>query len=322
MSDSAFIKFNPDEYARVASALRSAASALESCTSGVPGAPSGPSGIAGRLSSCRAQLQAASSRASQLASSSVKAANILAECEAGLGATAQAACAETAESTLSEGQEFILGFMSNFGILGSAASSILSFSLDPTAENFVGVLEFGLTTSAKWVKNGISTDELYGLEKYLANPSQAKNIVLATSRNLAKNLSAELDLGKSANLVGFGASMAVSAYENYEEWRSNAITGDRAVVETVAEGVTSFAITGIVTAMVATAVGGPAIAVGVTSYATIFAANALYKGVTGSETGAVEAFGHFIGDGYDATKAVVSVCSNIIASWASAVVCE
>ncbi len=322
MSDSALIQFNPDEYTRVASALKSAASALESCASSIPGASSGPSGISGRLSSCRTQLRAAASSASRLAGSAMKAANLLIECEEGLEGIAQAACSDTTRSAISEGVAFALGLYKKTGILGSTIGSIAAFSMNPTAENAVKALERSIKTYVKWEENGISSDELFGLQKYLANPSQAKNIVLATSRNLNKNLVKELDLGSVANGIGFAASLAFSGIENYEECKNNDISVDRAVVETVAEGVTSFAITGVVTAAIAMAVGGPAIAVGVTSYATIFAANALYKGVTGNETGAVEDFGHFIGDGYDTAKVVVSTCSNLIASWASSVVCE
>jgi hypothetical protein len=81
MSDSAFIKFNPVEYARVANALKSAASALESCAFSVPGAPSGPSGIASQLSSCRAQLRDISSHAKRLAQKSIQASTLLTNCE-------------------------------------------------------------------------------------------------------------------------------------------------------------------------------------------------------------------------------------------------
>jgi WXG100 family type VII secretion target len=248
------------------------------------GASSGPSGISGRLSSCRTQLRAAASSASRLAGSAMKAANLLIECEEGLEGIAQAACSDTTRSAISEGVAFALGLYKKTGILGSTIGSIAAFSMNPTAENAVKALERSIKTYVKWEENGISSDELFGLQKYLANPSQAKNIVLATSRNLNKNLVKELDLGSVANGIGFAASLAFSGIENYEECKNNDISVDRAVVETVAEGVTSFAITGVVTAAIAMAVGGPAIAVGVTSYATIFAANALYKGVTGNET--------------------------------------
>ncbi|HNW87237.1 MAG TPA: CHAP domain-containing protein [Candidatus Limiplasma sp.] len=81
MSDSANIKFYEDEYTKVASALRSAASALESCASCVPGAPSGPSGIGTRLAFCRSQLREAADRASQMAQNTLKASDLFAEYE-------------------------------------------------------------------------------------------------------------------------------------------------------------------------------------------------------------------------------------------------
>ena len=270
MPGATLIEFNENEYVRAAAALRKAASLLESCLCHVPGAPCGPSGIAGRLASCRAQLRAAANQAACLSQSTLKAAEVLNGCETQMCEWAHIVSDQPAEEGKSGWD--ILG---NFGdILSGVGLPYFNWwgtMLHPTVKNGVKLVA------------SIMTD---GLKTAAGTAQWAQDLI-------------------DMKAISIASSYICASTDNYAEWRDGLISGDRAVVETVVEGTVSFGIKTLIAAGVGMVlpVGAPALIV---TAVTVWGADMIYKGLTGSTHTMAQDYGHAVGEAYDAGKKAVS----------------
>lgn len=166
-----------------------------------------------------------------------------------------------------------------------------------------------LSNLGKDYADKLRTKEFWGLNKYIKSPSGSANKWTAFKSNFSTSFGKEMT--KKVSWITHGIDSGVN---NYREWQSGAISGDRAVVEWATETVGGVALSAGATALTAAAftaagVAAPAVAVVAVGGALVIGVDWICKNTIGksdvegvADRGVVELVGHAAGSLYDGGK--------------------
>lgn len=173
-----------------------------------------------------------------------------------------------------------------------------------------------LSNLGKDYANKLHDKEFLGLRKYMDNVKVKGN----TLKNFGKNLGEGFKKGMSSAAAWITSGIS-SAVDNFTEWKTGAISGDRAVVEWATETAGNVVLASATTALAGaaitaiTGVAAPAVAVAAAGGLVVWGADCLWKNINNTDKGLVESFGSWVGEGYDKLKNWFS-SSSITAAWA------
>jgi hypothetical protein len=188
----------------------------------------------------------------------------------------------------------------------------------------------GMLKNYKKLKNlgqsyadNIYKKKLFGLDQYVKKPRPNATWTSTLGKSFKQGLKKEFT--KKSSWVVSGIT---SAIDNYQEYKTGAITSDRAVVEWAAETATSVATTAALTAatgavMMAAIGSAPVVAVAAVSGIAYLAVDTAFKHTIGKGKGIVESVGSAVGKAYDgfkgwlskATKAKPARRRTLFAAW-------
>lgn len=235
--------------------------------------------------------------------------------------------------------EVLLKALGKAGYFGSLASSAWSLR-DFNADNILKFTAGTINTTAKWYKsnrnlnivarssekfaNELRYKKLFGLDKfYKGNDlSRAASKGTAFKANVSTKWGQLIKKPSTWIMAGIG-----SAFDNYADYKTGAITSDRAAVEWASETAGNVALTAGATALAGAGlaavgvVGAPVIVVGAAATAGVMAVDALWANTIGKnigrkdkDEGIVETAGWLIGEGYDFVKGLFGETGAVKAS--------
>lgn len=161
--------------------------------------------------------------------------------------------------------------------------------------------------------NDLRNREFLGRDRYLKNPSKSANKWTAFGTNFGNTFKKCMK-----NSVAWVTSGIESGVNNFKEWKSGAISGDRAGVEWAVETVSGVALAAGATALTAAVLTtAPAWGVAAVSGALVVGADWICKNTIGKSTvdgvpdrGVVELVGHTAGNMYDGGKKMLQNLGN------------
>lgn len=325
----ATMKVRTDTLNMAAQRLAATAGELESLCASLPRIMS-PSLMktSRELNACKTRSHALASRMRRVSNGTRVASRILSSCEQGL--VRKARWAEKAdghsEKSNHDVNDLIFDAIGGLGLPGGIIGGLLKWNYDPSTKNLVKFVSKGGKSIVKWA--GFEKDltdiernrKLFGLDKYLKTPSEAAKWGTRFKENFEQGFmkgfwdnakdGKVVDKGKLAsNLFTWGAAAITSGIDNYQEYKSGKISGDRAVIEWGVETVATVALTAAIGGAIA-ALGGSVIAVAVGGAVVKWGADWVCKQVTGK--GVVESVGYAVGEVYDFGKKVNTEINKIV----------
>lgn len=223
--------------------------------------------------------------------------------------------------------EVLLKALGKAGYFGSLASGALLLR-DLSTKNIIKFTAGAANTTAKWYKsnrnlnivarsskefaNELRYKKLFGLDKYFKSGelSRDSSKLRAYNANASTKWSQALKKPGTWIVAGIG-----SAFDNYSDYKSGAITSDRAVVEWASETAGNVVLTTGATAVAGAGLaavgfaGAPVIVVGAVATVVVMAVDAKWADTIGKavgrkdkDEGMVETLGWAVGEGYDFVK--------------------